>query len=147
MDTVSLQPNGIRMIWIPLTHCDRDNMAAMSQTTFSSAFSWMKMFEFRLNINWSLFLRVQLMIFRYSSIDVDNGLTPSRRQAVIWTNDGSLYRRMYASLGLNELNITASECRDILWYTWQLLSEKWNQLHYLVAHIHDIDRWVSARKT
>ena len=29
-----------------------------SQTTFSSAFSWMKIFEFRLKFNWNLFLRV-----------------------------------------------------------------------------------------
>ena len=25
---------------------------------------------------------------KYSSIDLDNGLAPSRRQAIIWTNDG-----------------------------------------------------------
>ena len=37
-----------------LTHWGRDKMDAISQTTFSSAFSWMKMFEFRINIiqNW-----------------------------------------------------------------------------------------------
>ena len=28
---------------------------------------------------------------------------PTRRQAIIWTNDGLGYRRIYASLGLNEL--------------------------------------------
>ena len=31
-----------------LTHWGRDKMAAVSQTMFSNAFSWMKMFEFRL---------------------------------------------------------------------------------------------------
>ena len=30
-----------------LTHWSRDKMAAISQTTFSNAFSWMKMYEFR----------------------------------------------------------------------------------------------------
>ena len=35
-------------------------MAAISQTTFSSAFSWMKMFNFRSKFHWSLFLRVWL---------------------------------------------------------------------------------------
>ena len=35
---------------------------AISQTTFSNAFSWMKMFEFRLKFHWSLFPRVQLTI-------------------------------------------------------------------------------------
>ena len=31
-------------------------MADISQTTFLNAFSWMKMFEFRLKFHWSLFL-------------------------------------------------------------------------------------------
>ena len=39
-----------------LTHWCRDKMVAISQTTFSSAFSWMKMYEFRLGFHWSLFL-------------------------------------------------------------------------------------------
>ena len=41
-----------------LTHWGRDKMDAISQTTLSDAFSWMKMLEFRLTFNWSLFLRV-----------------------------------------------------------------------------------------
>ena len=48
-----------------LTHWCRGKMDAISQTTFWSAFSWMKMFEFRLKFHWSLFLRVQLTIFRH----------------------------------------------------------------------------------
>ena len=48
-----------------LIHWGRDNMDAISQTTFWSAFSWMKMFEFRLKFHWSLFLRVQLTIFQH----------------------------------------------------------------------------------
>ena len=48
-----------------LTHWGRDKMDAISQTTFSSVFSWMKMFEFRLQFHWSLFLRVQLTIFQH----------------------------------------------------------------------------------
>ena len=39
-------------------------MDAISQTTYSSAFSWMKMFEFRLKFHWSLFPRIQLTIFQ-----------------------------------------------------------------------------------
>ena len=39
-------------------------MDAISQTTFSNAFSWMKMFEFRLEFHRSLFPRVQLTIFQ-----------------------------------------------------------------------------------
>ena len=38
-----------------LTHWGRDKMAAIFQTTFSNAFSWMKMFKLRLRFHWSLF--------------------------------------------------------------------------------------------
>ena len=48
-----------------LTHWGRDKMDALSQTTFSSAFSWMKIFRFRLKFLWTLFLRVQLTIFHH----------------------------------------------------------------------------------
>ena len=48
-----------------LTHWGRDKMDAISQTTSSSGFSWMKMFEFRLKFQWSLFLSVQLTIFQH----------------------------------------------------------------------------------
>ena len=39
-----------------LTLWDRDKMDAISQTTISNAFSWMKMFWFRLKFHWSVFL-------------------------------------------------------------------------------------------
>ena len=48
-----------------LTHWGRDKMEAISQTTFSNAFSWMKMFEYWLKFHWNLFLRVQLIIFQH----------------------------------------------------------------------------------
>ena len=48
-----------------LTHWGRDKMDAISQTTSSSAFSWKKMFEFRLKFQWSLFLRIQFKIFQH----------------------------------------------------------------------------------
>ena len=51
--------------WLTLTHWGRDKMAAIFQTTFSNAFSWMKMYQFRLKFHWSLFLRVQLIIFHH----------------------------------------------------------------------------------
>ena len=47
-----------------LTHWGRDKMVAFSQMTLENPFSWMKMFEFRLNFHWSWFLRVQLTIFQ-----------------------------------------------------------------------------------
>ena len=48
-----------------LTHWGGDNLAAISQTTLSNAFSWMKILEFRLKFNLSLFLRVQLTISKH----------------------------------------------------------------------------------
>ena len=50
-----------------LTYWGREKMDAISQTTSSSAFSWMKMFEFRLKFQWRLFRRVQLTIFQHWS--------------------------------------------------------------------------------
>ena len=40
-----------------LTHWNRDKMAAILQTTFSNAFSWMKILRF----HWSLFPMVQIL--------------------------------------------------------------------------------------
>ena len=53
--------------WTPasLTHWGREKIDAILQTTFSNAFSRMKMYEFRLGFHWSLFLRVQLTIFQH----------------------------------------------------------------------------------
>ena len=45
---------------VSLTHWGRDKMAAIFQTTFSNAFPWMKMCEFRLRFHWILFPMVQL---------------------------------------------------------------------------------------
>ena len=65
-----------------------------------NAFSYMKMFEFPLIFHWSLSPRLQLTI---SSIGSDNGLAPTRRQAIIWTNDDNFTDAYMPSLGLNEL--------------------------------------------
>ena len=48
-----------------LTHLDRAKMAAVSKTTLSNAFSWMKMLEFWLRIHWNLLLRFELTIFQH----------------------------------------------------------------------------------
>ena len=60
---ISLQPQ--ESVRQGLTHWGRNEIDAISQTTFSNAFSCMKMFEFRLKFHWSLFLRVQLTIFQH----------------------------------------------------------------------------------
>ena len=48
-----------------LTCLPLDKMAAVLQTIFSDAFSWMKIFVFWLKFHWILFLRVQLTIWGY----------------------------------------------------------------------------------
>ena len=82
----------------PLTHWGQDKMATIYQTTFSDAFSWMKMYKFWLRFHLSLVPRIQLTIFHIGS---DNGLAPVRQQAIIWTNDGKFtdaYMRHSASM-------------------------------------------------
>ena len=78
----------------------RDKMDAISQTTFWSAFSWMKMFEFRLKFHWSLFLRVQLTIFRHWFRWWLGAVQATSHYLNQWWLD---YRRIYASFSLNEL--------------------------------------------
>ena len=67
-----------------LTHQDRDKIAAIFQTTFSHAFSW-KCIDFDWDFN---VVCPQWSNQEYSSIGSDNDLALSRRQAIIWTNDG-----------------------------------------------------------
>ena len=79
-----------------LTHFPLDKMTAISQTIFSDTFSWIESLAFWLKFHWSLFLMVQLTI---PSTDLDNGVAPQRRQAIIWTNTDLIHWRIYAALG------------------------------------------------
>ena len=90
-----------------LTHWGRDKMDAVSQTTFSNAFSWMKMYEFRLRLHWSLFLRFELTIFKHwFRWWLGAGQATSHYLNQWWL----VYRRIFASLGLNELNLVVPYC-------------------------------------
>ena len=73
-------------------------MAAISQTTFSNVFSRMKILELRLKFRWSL------SNWQYSSTGSGNGLAPPRREAIIWTDGGLFYWRVYASLCHNKFS-------------------------------------------
>ena len=68
-------------------------MAVIVLTTCSDAFSWMEMYKFRLRFDWSVFLGVLL---------TDYDLVQTRRQTIIWTNDGEI-TSLYVSIGLIEL--------------------------------------------
>ena len=71
-------------------------MADIPQTAFSNAFSWLKMYKFRIR---SLFLRSNK---QYYSMGSDNGLASVTQQAIIQTDGVFFYWRIYASLSLNE---------------------------------------------
>ena len=75
-------------------------MTAVSQTTLSNAFSWMKMVEFRLRFHCSLFLSVQLTIIQHWFRHwLGTGQATSHYLSQWWL----VYWRMYASIGINEL--------------------------------------------
>ena len=62
--------------------------------------------------------------YRYASIGSDDGLSPSRRIALIWTNFDLVYWRRYASLGFNEWNGLG------IWAYWG-----WGNIHIYVSVI------------
>ena len=68
-----------------LTHWGRDKMDAILQTTFSNAFSWMKMHEFRLRFLWSLFLSFLVSLLTHICIT-----RPQWVNWVIWNIISSL---------------------------------------------------------
>ena len=72
MDTAKIiNESKLWVSFVSLMHWGQDKMAAMSHITFSNACSWIK------GLNW-----------QYSIIGSDNGLAPTRWQAIIWTIDG-----------------------------------------------------------
>ena len=71
-------------------------MVVIPQTTFS----YMKMFEFRLNFQWSLFLRVQLTIFQHWFRKWLGAVEAASHYRNQWW---LVLRRIFASPGLNEL--------------------------------------------
>ena len=83
-----------------LTHWGQDKMAAVSQTTFSKVFSWMKIYEFWLKFHWSLFLMVQLAIFHHWFRKWLGAVQATSHYLNQWWLG---YWSIYASLGLDEL--------------------------------------------
>ena len=60
--TLTIYKRPLVTVWQSLTHWGRDKMADILQTTFSNAFSCLKMYEFGLRFHWNLFLRFKLTI-------------------------------------------------------------------------------------
>ena len=87
------------IVCISNTLRSRQNGRHLADDAFKRFFL-MKMLEFRLKFHWSLFLRVRLTIFQHwirSWLGADAATSHYLNQ---WWLD---YRRIYASLGLNEL--------------------------------------------
>ena len=78
-----------------------DKMAAISQMTFTNAFSLIKTLNFIIRYDFAICsLRSN---WQCGGIDSDNVLAPNSRQTIIWNNVGMLFWGIHASLGLNEL--------------------------------------------
>ena len=86
--------------WRCFTHWGRDKMAAIFLTTFWNAFSWTKTYEFRFRFYWNLFLGVQLTIYQHWFRWWLGAVQPTSHYLGQWW---LVYRRVYASLGLNEI--------------------------------------------
>ena len=84
---------------------------------FSRAFSWMKMFEFRLKFQWSLFLMVRLTIFQHWFRQWLGAVQATSHYLNQWW---LVYRRIYASPGLNELRCTHAQEKT---YKQQMIQE------------------------
>ena len=76
-------------------------MADSSQTIFSKAFSWIKIYEFSLIFHWSVFPRVQLTIYQHWF----GQWLGTKKAASFYLNQygGLICWHIYTSLGLNKL--------------------------------------------
>ena len=109
--TNTIQKRNLLRSSVTWTHWGQDKMAAISQTTLSNSFSWMKMLEFRLKFHWNLFHRVQLTIFQHWFRWWLGVIQVTSHYLKQWW---LVHRRIYESLALNEL-------RHINWqksYVW-----------------------------
>ena len=68
-------------------HWGRGKTAASLQTAFSNSFSWMKTFDFQVKFHWNMLGSN----WHEANIGLANGEALTRRQAIIWTNDGIVH--------------------------------------------------------
>ena len=115
--------------------------AAILQTIFSDAFSWMKNFVFWLKVHWSLLPGVQFTI--YLGIGLNNSLTPNRRQAIIWINADPIHWCICGTWGrwVNN-NRIKNVCE------WQIIPVSAYNVNQLKSHFkavlqrHDTNTWL-----
>ena len=115
---------------IELTHRGRDNMAAISQTTLSNAFSYMKMSYFRLKFHWSLFVRVQLTIIQHCRRPGDKPLFEAMMVRLLthicvtrpqWVNIVCTYTKFYISYMCNDVVFAVTDIitHYVCWFIGQ----------------------------
>ena len=92
--------SSIHQVSSSLIHWGRDMMATSFQTTFSNAFSWMKIYKLWLRFHCNFFPRVQITIFHHCFRQwLGAGQATSHYLCQCWLVDW----RIYASLSLNEV--------------------------------------------
>ena len=117
----------IKPFSVCISHCGQDKMAAISQSTFSSAFFLMWTIEFWITCHWSMLLILGSNL-QYCCIGSGNGLALNRRQAIIWNNVGISYWRIFASLDLNELSAAYyHQLADIDYFDHVLTGPQWHE--------------------
>ena len=109
-----------------LTHWGQDKIAAITQTTFSNAFSWMTMYEFRLSFHWNLFLMCELTIFQRwfrQWLGADQATRHYLNQSCL------VYWCIHGSLGVTRLalfyfiwHMATYRCLHVCtWFNWYLM--------------------------
>ena len=104
-------------------------------------FSELKSSEMLLNVTWNRFNSLRpsdayICVGNLTIVGSDNGLSPGRRQAIIWTNDGILLMR---PLGTNFSEISS----EILIFSFKKMrlkmsSAKWRQFSLALNVLNDV---------
>ena len=81
-----------------IIHLSREKIATIAHMVFSNAFPWMFFFY----SEWS-FTEICSLWSNYDNVVSNNGLSPNRHQAIIWSNVVMFHWCIYASLDFNEI--------------------------------------------
>ena len=104
------RPQWINRVAIALSQCGRSKLPPFCSRHFHITFVH-EVVLFLFIFHWNLLPWAHLYFteicshgtnWQYGSFGSDNGLAPIRRQAIIWTNDGLVYWRIYTSPSLDE---------------------------------------------
>ena len=111
----------------------QDKMAAISQMTFSNAFSWIKMYEFDLRFNWTLFLPKGTINNIQALVQIRAWCQPGNKPL---SETMIVYRCIYVSLYLNEVRMPVLSGVDV-WIVWY----KWERTVTKQTYLRSINKW------